>query len=290
MAQPRNPVPPSDLAAQSAGAFLGALLTDLLAVVAENAAWFNRDHDEEALHQLRISVRKTRALIDFLSPLVRTEPILAAAGARLRRLAAPFGEVRDLDVLLASISDGAAPIHPRHSPALRAALERERAAAARRSMKRLTSGKWERALEELGKAARAGIWRSTVGAQESALLVVGHELDTWWWGITALWEGLVELPEERRHRVRIAAKKLRYLTELTAPLYVPREEERAAATARLKAMQDHLGVLQDTVAAAQSISAHGFQPLAPDPLVLAAGLAGAELTRLELEEAGPYWR
>jgi len=52
--------------------------------------------------------------------------------------------------------------------------------------------------------------------------------------------------DQRRHRVRIDAKKLRYLAEFVAPLYAPRAGRRYLR--RLAAIQTALGGLNDLMA------------------------------------------
>ncbi len=280
----------SDLRNTTAGEFLGGVLSDLVRLVRENAEWFNSTHDVEALHKLRISIRKTRAFTSFMYPLARADRTIARANDRLRTLASPFGEVRDLDVLIMSIDDGAAPVVPRQQEALRESLAGRRVEAAHESDDRLASRKFRRRLDELERAASHGEWRLSVGAREKATYAVGHELDTWWWRITAQWRDLEHIDSRGRHRVRIAAKKLRYLTELTAPLYADRKDTRSLMTKRFKAIQDHLGELQDFVAAGEIIRDHGFEPVDPDAATIAAALVRAVETRDEIEVAGPYWR
>ncbi len=273
----------------TAGGVLGGLLHGLVELVRENADWFARAHEEEALHQLRISVRKTRALASFMDPLTRADPVVRGANARLRELAAPFGEVRDLDVLIAALAEEGAPVVPADRAELRESLEARRAEAAAAAEERLASLDWEQELDVLAVAAEAGAWREGPAAVEPARYVVGHGLDAWWWSLCARWRGLAGLSDAKRHRVRIAAKKMRYLTELTAGLW-DGSARREAATAGFKAMQDHLGELQDYVAAVEVIRAHGFRAVGADPAAVTAAMARAVATREKLEQAGPYWR
>lgn len=275
-----------------AGEVLGDLLEALAGLVRENAEWFAETHDEEALHQLRISVRKTRALCSFMRPLSRGDEAIAGANSRLRELAAPFGEVRDLDVLIAAVDESAAPVVPADRVGLRASLVRRRGETAADAEERLASGEWAAELERLEEAAQTGRWRRGSAAGESARLVVGHGLDAWWWELTARWEGLPGLSDTKRHRVRIAAKKMRYVTELTAGLWPAgvAREQRVAATAGFKALQDHLGELQDYVAAVEVIRAHGFRAMGADPRSFTAAMGRAVAARDGLEAMAPYWR
>lgn len=284
------PLEGRDPYAITASEFLSKALLTLLDLVRENSEWFIETHDVEALHQLRISIRKTRALASFMYPLARADRSIANANDRLRSLAEPFGEVRDLDVLGMAVDAGEAPVWPPHRTKLRESLKTRRVEAAVESEQRLLSRKWNREMDRLRHAAFDGPWRHAPAAREPARYVVAHELDTWWWKITSRWEGLRTLDPHRRHRVRITAKKLRYLTELTAELFPDVAEERSLATARFKAMQDHLGELQDAVAADEFIRAHGFWTVEPDPFTLTAAMNRAIDVQEELLATPPFWR
>nr|NLD40718.1 CHAD domain-containing protein [Actinomycetales bacterium] len=274
-----------------AGDFLGEVLTGLVGLVRANAEWFAETHEVDALHQLRISVRKTRALGTFMDPLTLGDPVLRGANRRLRELARPFGEVRDLDVLMAAVGEAVAPVVEADRGALRESLGRRRGKAAAEAEALLDSLAWQQELDVLQVAATEGQWRRGPAAEESARYVVVHGLDAWWWTLTERWRDLAHLSDSKRHRLRIAAKKMRYLTELTAGLWEPEVgERREAATAAFKLLQDNLGELQDYVAAVEVIRAHGFRATGADPRSVTAAMAGAVAVRSELEAAGPYWR
>ena len=289
---------------QPAGPYLGNLLATLVDGVRQNAARFRESHHEEALHQLRISVRRLRAAASFVHPLARAEPAIASANKKLRALALPFGEVRDLDVIGAAIDDGEGPAAPHHAAEFRAAIADRRRGAAHESEAVLASRRWTRTLEQIESAALGGRWRDTPGARGHARHYVSHELDTWWWKLTARWHDLADLSPQERHRVRMTAKKLRYLTELTADLYVEREAEQASSSADFKEVQDHLGEIQDRVAGAELVRAYEYDP-APQAAARcatggnavddAAHADAAALTRAvdvkrRMEAATPYWQ
>lgn len=303
MTLPEMSDPPAD-GAPTAGQYLGGLLVNLVGQVREGAELFLDDHHEEALHQLRISVRRLRAATTFLRPITWGEPAIRRANSRLRELALPFGEVRDLDVIGAAVASssgqepaegppapvGGGVVDPADAHDLAKDMEDRRIGAAHQSEAVLSSRRWARELEAIEAAATSGAWRHAPAAQEEARHVVSHELDTWWWRLAARWQDLASLTPHRRHRVRIAAKKLRYLTELTADLYGEREGERASSSAAFKELQDHLGEIQDRVAGAALAEAYGFAALPPDPAADDAALARALAVVSKLESTPPYWR
>lgn len=275
-----------------AGEYLGEVLTRLVSRMRETAAWFTETHEAGALHQLRISVRTSRALATFMDPITHGDQALRGANVQLRTVAAPFGEVRDLDVLMAAVDEGVAPVVLADRGLLRESLARRRAEAAEETEEHLASEEWRQGLETLERAAHEGEWCSGVAAREPAKHVVAHGLDAWWWLLTARWANLVNLDDRKRHRLRITAKKMRYMTELTSGLWLTgvAAQQRARATSRFKALQDHLGELQDYVAAVEVIRAHGFRATGADPAAVTAAMRGAVEVRDELEAAGPYWR
>ncbi len=118
---------------------------------------------------------------------------------------------------------------------------------------------------------------------------------------------LAALDPEARHRVRIAAKKLRYGAEFFAALYTGKDSGKKAVKRHkvfveaLADLQDHLGDLND-IATAHTLAAE-FAKGAPEGAVFAAGLATADTeARAErllaeadkahraLIDVRPFWR
>ena len=121
-----------------------------------------RLHDAEGIHQMRVSARRLRGYMRTFSSLV--EPAWAEEIIKeLRWLARALGVVRDLDVLLGTLSD-AAYVGAEIAPMLD--VLRERQTAARRSLdKALASERYIALLERLIEAAKAP--SLTVAASES---------------------------------------------------------------------------------------------------------------------------
>ena len=118
---------------------------------------------------------------------------------------------------------------------------------------------------------------------------------------------LAALDPEERHRVRIAAKKLRYGAEFFAALYPGKKagKRHKAFVSALSDLQDHLGALND-LATAHHVMADLTGPEAGPPdgqAAFAAGLTAADneaATETLLAEAAeahedlvdvkPFWR
>jgi len=105
-------------------------------------------------------------------------------------------------------------------------------------------------------------------------------------------------PPDERHRVRIAAKKLRYAAEFLASLYPRKRVQRFVAA--LEALQDILGALNDAAVVGRLLDEAATKaPIAPRVEGLVRGWVAAsaegELARYkqawrEFDEVKPFWR
>jgi CHAD domain-containing protein len=105
---------------------------------------------------------------------------------------------------------------------------------------------------------------------------------------------------QARHRVRIAAKKLRYAAEFFRSLYPPKRVARYVGA--LEELQDILGALNDAAVVdrlLEEVSAGGGRPIAPQVEGLVRGWVASaaehELARFKrawraFEEAKPFWK
>ena len=283
--------PPVGGESPSAGVYLGNLIDEGVGRVLSFASGFLDDHDTEELHQLRINVRKLRALCQFTGPVAVDSEVLRGANGVLRALAVPFGEVRDRDVFLERLSAGELPadvlaaVSTKGREGVVERIVAERARFAGESEAVLRSSEWTDALGRIRRAASTGAWRGSVPGRLPARYVVAHGLDAAWWWLSAQLPCVADagMAAGERHKVRIQAKKLRYITELTADLFDPLpaplpdllpdarpdsltgaatgdrpsggghgdtlEQRRRAFTAACKDAQDVLGEIQDDLTA-----------------------------------------
>jgi putative phosphoesterase len=200
--------------------------------------------DAEALHDLRVATRRLRAALGLLEDAGVPE----ARGWRrdLRRVTRALGDARDLDVridfLRRFLARARGPAGAGLRPLLdalrrrRASAQRAVAAALRRLVVRGT-------LDDLVR--RAGPWSeaSADGKAAAARRLAGRALLDRLAAVRNLGP-FVFRPEAaaRHHRLRIAAKRLRYVMEALRPLFGPPLEERLA---EVKALQEILGSLHD---------------------------------------------
>ncbi len=241
----------------------GATVREFVAALIPELAWpvlrwseGARVASPEAVHQMRVAVRRLRSMLALLrEPLAC--PGSTALRAGLRELAGSLGAARDWDVFLAGMGpelgarlDGAA------AGRLLAAGRRSQAAARARLALTL-SGKPYRALElRLACAATLRPWEYAeppsaqldAPSSEFAAAVLAHAYRR----VRRLGRGFDELPTEALHELRKAGKRLRYGTEAFLPLF-PRGPARRYAR-RLARLQETLGLLHDGRVAASLVA------------------------------------
>lgn len=187
--------------------------------------------DEEAVHDLRVSIRRliesSRSLRDYLKPRPRRE-----LRARLRPLMKAAGAARTLDVALALCAKSAL---PHCAETVAPLLQAGRAAAAQRLVETLLTI----SPDQIAVPTRRESELLTAPALAASILppMVARY---WEAGEEAVarhadWEGL--------HRFRLVTKHLRYTLELLAPAYGARGM--AARLAVLREVQGHLGRIND---------------------------------------------
>lgn len=263
----------------------------------------------EALHQIRVSIRRLRSAFALFEPVLQGDPRAAELSDEIRRVTEPFGLARNLDVFLAVTLPAEMKRRPDEPglTSLRERLEAEHARAYDRVIGVLEAPEWRLLLLDLLAWTETGAWRALPAAAVPARDFAAETLDRFRRRVKKRGHNLDRLDPEERHRVRIAAKKLRYGAEFFAALYPGRKTRKRHKTfvAALSDLQDHLGALND-LATAHGVMAGLAEPGAPagdGPAVFAAGLtvadneAHAEALLAKAAEAHdalvdvkPFWR
>jgi CHAD domain-containing protein len=254
---------------------LAAVLRRLLDTLEANVWGTVRDVDTEFLHDLRVSVRRTRTALKLGAGLL---PAGLASQYRpgfkwLGDLTTP---TRDLDVHLLTFAAGAAELTSASPDDLapfhryltqRREVEQARLARALRSARfRALVTAWRDALDGL-TAPREG-----PDAAQAAAKIIGraHRLVLRQGGaITA------ESPPEDLHDLRKRCKELRYSLEFFASLYDPPTHRRAVR--ELKGLQDCLGTYQDCQVQQEEIRVIATEMLAAGEVPATALLAMGDL-------------
>lgn len=210
-----------------------------------------RAADPEGVHQMRVGLRRLRAAISLFKELLR-DPESEAIKAELKWLTEQLGPARDFDVFVresvAPLQDAAAEV-----TVLREEMEQKRddgfsrarsAVDSERYRKLvlntvfwLASGAWSTNQDDLARALR----------ERDAVSFASEILELRIAGIIRKAKKLKKLDAHKRHKLRIAIKKLRYAGEFFGALFdggkARKRQRRLAET--LEQLQDALGRLND---------------------------------------------
>ncbi len=196
--------------------------------------------DMRSVHQARVASRRLREALPVLRASVDGHA-LGRVRRQVRRMTRALGPVRELDVALEHLDELAARdiVSTRALGRVRQALAHERLHRRRDMLTEITPGKVERLRQRLRHVSAGDETPPSALPLDALSAQVGRRARR----LVAAMEraGGLYLPD-RLHAVRIAAKKLRYATE------IERELKRSRATARitqLKRLQDLLGRMHD---------------------------------------------
>jgi CHAD domain-containing protein len=231
---------------QSSVSALRTILLDLVTTMQLNAAGTIYDIDTEFLHDFRVACRRTRSAMSQLKGVLPAD-LVAPFKTEFKWLGDVTGPLRDSDVFLLEMPAyrSMLPGHARPDLAHLEVLIRSRRTLAHRAVvralksvrfRRLITG-WRETLEESRSPVSPAASRSTadlasrrISKTHSRILKRGLNLGA-------------DPPAADLHRLRIDAKKLRYLMEFFWSLYPPREI--GARIKELKKLQDILGGFND---------------------------------------------
>jgi len=232
------------------------ILSGCLDHFAANAPGLAEDDDPEALHQLRVALRRLRVLLGLLQR-VATAPAIAKAAIDAKALASAFGPARDWRLLherltgeLSNLS-GQEPGFDRLVATVgrRAQESQESARAA------LGATAAREFLAETRALLQARIWRDVAPdlvRKGSARVFAFRQLSRLHKRAARSCKNIGQLSPARRHDARIALKKARYASEFFGTLF---DEERARAyLERVEKAQEKLGEDNDWTTAGRLLA------------------------------------
>ena len=291
-----------------------AIAADALRQWVGNAAVLRAARRPEALHQMRVALRRMRTALTLFKSVV-ADDAYRALNAELKWLGAELDLGRDIDVMIADTFRPAARRYHRQTgmAPLGERLLKSRTRAYDRALQVLDEPRYLRLVLDMAAYIDNGRWADPAfgpGADRPVEDLAREGLDKLRRQVKRRGRGLEGLGVEQRHNLRIRAKRLRYAIEFFGGLHGGRRE-REAFLKRLKAMQDDLGALNDMAVAidkglalaesggraAGDSEAEGMQQAFAAGLMIGArAVSEAELLARAadaydaLTDAEPFWR
>ncbi len=277
---------------------VATLLLRLLDTLEQNVDGVIRDIDSEFLHDLRVSVRRTRSAIKLLGD-VLPAGLAEQYGPEFKWLGDLTTPTRDLDVHLLGLPAIAGQLRaasPEDLEPFRAFLARRRtlefkklAATMRSPRFRTLTDHWRKALVEVRDAATPRKRKTALTAAELATTRTARVFRK----VTAQGGAITsDSAPESLHDLRKRCKELRYLLEFFAPLYEPTQYKKVVGD--LKQLQDCLGEFQDSEVQRGEIRALADAMLkdraAPAATLLAMGEIAAKLAETQAEARADFAR
>jgi CHAD domain-containing protein len=209
-------------------------------------------HDAESLHQMRVGLRRLRTLLALFKNALPTPPLLQQ---ELTWLSEQLGTARDWDVLAGSTLPLIAALAPQESTleAVRRAALIEASEQHAAVANALHSVRYTSLMQQCAQWIAGYGWRDTMTARQRQRLTARMDryasatLQRQQRRLQERGNALRGASAESRHRVRIAAKKMRYACEFFQALYPNRKMARYLAALTL--LQDQFGWLNDAIVA-----------------------------------------
>jgi len=175
--------------------------------------------DVEAVHQIRVAITRLRAAVAFFAPVV-----VDAEWLRLKQeiawLNGPLGAARDSDVLAEYADRKRYRAWAEHVAGKQ--LQRRRTGDHRRLVRSLRSVRMQRLVAALAGWIKQGKWLKQFGRRKHAEALQPYcerQFGRWHKRLIRKGKRLKTLNASRRHRLRIKAKRFRYMLEaLTEPI------------------------------------------------------------------------
>ncbi len=223
------------------------------------------DYMPEGVHQMRIAVRRLRAVLAAVRRMLPEEHYRWAKD-ELKWLGNGLGAARNWDVFALSLVDpvGGTVAEPHDMARLSDAAEDRRRAAHGHARETILSQRYTATIMRLARWFEVRGWRDQPVNEESARLmaplgeVAPAILRRLHKKAMKRSRHFAALTPVERHRLRIALKKLRYATEFLGGLYSRRALARYAR--RLRPLQDDLGHANDVRAAQGLVAEFGGAP------------------------------
>jgi CHAD domain-containing protein len=293
-------------ASMPAARAVAIVLLRLLDTLEANVDGILRDLDTEFLHDLRVSVRRTRSALKLAGDVL--PPGLAARFApEFKWLGDLTTPTRDLDVYLLeypAMADGLMAASPEDLAPFGDFLTRHRETEHRRLVRALRSARfaaltsgWRAALTKITRSRPSRRAKPARGAPSARLPgmtaaeIAADRVRTAYRKVVRRGSAITpESPPESLHALRKRCKELRYLLEFFASLYDPATHRQIIK--QLKKLQDCLGEFQDNQVQRDAVREFARQMTdegsAPVETLLAMGELAAQIDRRQRRARGKF--
>lgn len=254
---------------------------DCLTHALMNEPLLRLDRKPEAIHQMRVALRRLRSAITLFKDVLATPQSLAIK-EDLRWLASELGDARDLDVFLTehllpanAALEGVVSLQP-----ILKEIASHREDAYQRALAALQTPRCGRVFLEIAAWLEGGDWLFPTDPARIELLqqpikvFASTQMDKRLRAVLRAGRDFADLNSMARHALRIEVKKLRYASEFFTPLFNGKKTKPFQAA--LAPLQDILGVMNDT-----AVAHHRLLTLAASNPALLGLPCGAALGWLE---------
>ena len=260
----------------------------------------------EALHQMRIGLRRLRAAIALFEDIVAGDERDRIV-EELRWITGELGPARELDVFAADVLPLLSEEHadPEAVAATQREFEERHAAAYARARGSVRSDRFRGALLDLAEWVEVGAWADDEDEDDDedetrndrpVKELIKDELALLRKPIKRRGAKLADLGVGALHKLRIRAKRLRYATEFFAGTFAgdKARTRRAESLAALKDLQDALGGLNDlathkTLLGSGDAESKDAQAWRKDPATKSL-LADAQDAYARFAKTKPFWK
>jgi inorganic triphosphatase YgiF len=278
-----------------------------LAQICANAELLCVVRRPEAIHQIRVGLRRFRAALAAFKAIL-SDDARAAIETELKWFAGELDPARDLDVFIQeAFRPAAAGAADSDFAPLGFQLLKAQTDAYDRAVAAVRSRRYAALLVDTAEWIELGAWSRSADAVlvelRSRLIkpFAIDALDHLWKVVRRRGRRFAQLDRDGRHKLRIRAKRLRYAAEFFSPLFEDHPKRAATFLVALQRMQSKLGALNDIAVGRQRVLREAC--LNRPDLAFAAGrvigwrendevkllrLAGEEI--LTFLSAAPFWR
>lgn len=250
-------------------------------------AVLNPQHQVEAIHQMRVAVRRLRSCLGVFKSLIAPSEEYTELRNELQWLGNVLGIARDWDVFAETLDAVQAQVSDVAILSLQNSVRYLQTQASQHACETLHAPRYHRLLLRLGK------WLLQQKVGESALdvevkTVATEILQRRYEVVQARGKKLSTLNDTQRHKMRIEIKKLNYATRFFGSLYA--SDKVYLHLNYLSELQTELGVLNDIHVAQRLLDQVGLPPRAPVRLILKGWYAGQRENYLKkLEKTWTTW-